>query len=146
LQQTLLLRGDGGFGGAPAKRSALPLLPGRSPDDTISYKTSPRAALIYRLSGDWNPLHADPEMARRAGFERPILHGLASYGIAGWVLLNTCGNGDPGALAALSCRFSGTIYPGDNIVFSIWQDGAALSFEAFVGDRKVLDQGRATLR
>ena len=82
LTQTLLLRANGGFGGAPPAQTPS-RIPNSAPDSSASFATEPRAALIYRLSGDWNPLHSDPEAGRRAGFDRPILHGLASYGIAG---------------------------------------------------------------
>jgi acyl dehydratase len=99
-----------------------------------------RAALIYRLSGDRNPLHADPATARRAGFDRPILHGLASYAMAGVAVARACGH-PPLHVRALRCRFSGVIFPGDAIEFRIWRDGGRAMFQAFVGERKVLDQG-----
>ncbi|MFD2136811.1 MaoC/PaaZ C-terminal domain-containing protein [Novosphingobium resinovorum] len=83
LRQTLLLRGDGGFGGPEAPREAK-FEPVGAPDAVGHYAISPRAALIYRLSGDWNPLHLDPGFAAKAGFPRPILHGLASYAVAAW--------------------------------------------------------------
>lgn len=145
LHQTLLLRGDGGFGGSPAPRNEI-ALPDRVPDLTVSFATSPRGALIYRLSGDWNPLHLDPEVARAAGFERPILQGLASYGIAGVAVSRAVGR-DPAALSRLACRFSGLVLPGDELEFQIWQRaGAAASFAAYVGTRKVLDGGEITWR
>jgi acyl dehydratase len=139
LQQTLLLRGDGGFCGPPL-RSAATLVPDREPDSRIIVPVSRRAALIYRLSGDRNPLHADPAAARRAGFDRPILHGLASYAMAGVAVARACGQA-PTQLSALQCRFSGAIFPGDAIEFRIWRDGSRAMFQAFVGERKVLDQG-----
>jgi acyl dehydratase len=139
LQQTLLLRGDGGFGGPPPKPAAA-VVPEREPDLRVSVAVSPRAALIYRLSGDSNPLHADPDIARRAGFERPILHGLASYAMAGAAVARACGH-QPARVSALACRFSGVIFPGDTIDFAVWRDGARALFQAFVGGRKVLDQG-----
>lgn len=140
LRQTLLLRGDGGFGGKPDKRRDAPL-PDSGPDGVLSYPTSPRAALIYRLSGDWNPLHLDPDFAARAGFERPILHGLASYGIAG-VAVSRALDRDPATVAQLACRFSGVVMPGDVLEFRVWNSAAdAARFSAHVGDRKVLDNG-----
>ena len=140
LRQTLLLRGDGGFGGKPDKRRDAPL-PDSGPDGVLSYPTSPRAALIYRLSGDWNPLHLDPDFAARAGFERPILHGLASYGIAGVAVSRALGR-DPATVAQLACRFSGVVMPGDVLEFRVWNSAAdAARFSAHVGDRKVLDNG-----
>lgn len=140
LRQTLLLRGDGGFGGKPDERRDAPL-PDSGPDGVLSYPTSPRAALIYRLSGDWNPLHLDPDFAARAGFERPILHGLASYGIAG-VAVSRALDRDPATVAQLACRFSGVVMPGDVLEFRVWNSAAgAARFSAHVGDRKVLDNG-----
>lgn len=145
LRQTLLLRGDGGFGGDPAPREER-FAPDREPDSTVAIATSPRAALIYRLSGDWNPLHLDPGVAAAAGFPRPILHGLASYGLAG-VAVSRAMARDPASLAALSCRFSGVVLPGDEIAFHVWDIGNnTASFAAFVGDRKVLDGGEAAWR
>jgi acyl dehydratase len=146
LTQTLLLRADGGFGGEPPERVMAPLPPERPADNHLEFFTSPRAALIYRLSGDWNPLHASPEAARHAGFPRPILHGLASYGIAGWAILKACAAAQPARLGSLACRFSNVIYPGETIAISIWRDGDCVTFEASVGERKVLDQGYATLK
>ncbi len=139
LQQTLLLRGDGGFGGSPPK-SAPAVIPDREPDNRAVVPVSPRAALIYRLSGDKNPLHADPDIARRAGFDRPILHGLASYAMAGVAVARACGH-PPTHVSALQCRFSGVIFPGDAVEFRIWRDSDRAMFQAFVGERKVLDQG-----
>ena len=109
LRQTLLLRGDGGFGGQPPPPRAS-VIPDRDPDVVASFAVDPRAALIYRLSGDWNPLHADPEAAKRAGFERPILHGLASYAIAGVAVARALGR-SPAELASLGCRFTGIVLP-----------------------------------
>lgn len=141
VRQTLLLRGDGGFGGTPPPSPAAWQAPDRAPDHRLSIPISPRAALIYRLSGDWNPLHADPTAARSAGFERPILHGLASYGIAGRALMRATG----GRLSRLACRFSGVVLPGDTMTLSIWEQGDGALFEAHVGERRVLDRGTALL-
>ncbi len=140
LQQTLLLRGDGGFGG-PAPAKAADVIPERAPDVEASFAISPSAALIYRLSGDWNPLHIAPEAAAKAGFARPILHGLASYAVAGVAVARALGR-SPGDVARLACRFSGVVYPGDTIDFRIWRDVDRAVFAGFVGDRKVLDQGQ----
>jgi hypothetical protein len=145
LHQTLLLRGDGGFGGPPTPRSEGLELEGE-PDLTARFATSPRAALIYRLSGDRNPLHLDPAIAANAGFARPILQGLASYGIAGAVISHALGV-DPASLSHLACRFSGVVLPGDELEFQIWRKaGAAAYFAAYVGTRKVLDQGEIAWR
>jgi acyl dehydratase len=140
LRQTLLLRGDGGFGG-PATPSTPSIVPERPPDLRRRAAVDPRAALIYRLSGDRNPLHADPDFAKRAGFERPILHGLASYALAGVTVARVCGF-SPTRITALRARFSGVVFPGDVIDFRVWRDKDEATFQAFAGDRKALDQGR----
>lgn len=143
LQQTLLLRGDGGFGGPPAPLTPS-IIPEREAEARASFPVDLRAALIYRLSGDRNPLHSDPEAARRGGFDRPILHGLASYAISGVVISRALGE-SPTRVSALRCRFSGVVFPGDTIDFRIWREGAGAAFQAFVGERKVMDQGFAAL-
>jgi acyl dehydratase len=144
LRQTLLARGDGGFGGEPppAEPGAAP--PARGPDSSVRLPVSRRAALIYRLSGDWNPLHADPEVARAAGFPRPILHGLASYGMAGVAICRALGEPMEN-LRALSLRFANVVYPGDPLEFAIWRDNDNVTFEARVENKIVLNRGRALL-
>lgn len=140
LEQTLLLRGDGGFGGPLAEKpSELPIE--GYPDVVGSLSTSPRAALIYRLSGDWNPLHLDPAISREAGFDRPILQGLASYGMAGFAVSRSLAR-DPASVSQLACRFTGVVTPGDTVEFRICRVGPdAARFQAYVGVRKVLDGG-----
>lgn len=150
LHQTLLLRGDGGFGGTAPDRAPSGL-PDRAADLTASTTLSPRAALIYRLSGDWNPLHVDPATARAAGFDRPIMHGLGSYGIAAIAVSRAAGaiksaaGASPLGIKQLGCRFSGVVMPGDTLDFQIWRTASGLAFTAHVGDRKVLDNGLLTL-
>lgn len=144
LVQTLLLRGNGGFGGPPAERSAGFAFDGE-PDASASFETSPRAALIYRLSGDWNPLHLDPAFARKAGFEKPILQGLASYAIAAVAASRALGR-DPAIVSHLACRFSGIVMPGDTLRVDVWNDGGTAHFRGFVDDRKVLDAGEIKWR
>jgi acyl dehydratase len=144
LRQTLLLRADGGFGGPPAPHQSS-LIPRRPPDIVAPFQTDRRSALIYRLSGDLNPLHADPEAARRAGFERPILHGLASYAVAAVAVARAL-NRSPAQVTRLDCRFSGIVCPGDALSFHIWREDGGAVFQAFVGDRKALDQGRIAFR
>lgn len=140
VEQTLLLRGDGGFDGKAPPTSPAQLIPDRAPDVSTQQPISPRAALIYRLSGDWNPLHADPAAARAAGFERPILHGLASFGWAAYALERLSGR----RLASIGCRFSGAVVPGDTLSLSAWlQDDSAL-FTASTASRPALDRGVAT--
>lgn len=146
VNQTLMLRGNDGFGGEPAPRLAPPTPPARPADHSEAVQISPRAALIYRLSGDVNPLHSEPEVARKAGFDRPILHGLASYGTLGALVLRRFCGGDPARLSTLSLRFAGVIYPGDRLDCDFWQEGDTVLFTARVGDKVVLDQGKAQLR
>lgn len=141
-RQTLLLRGDGGFGGAAPPPGDAGGAPERKADCTLKVEVSPRAALIYRLAGDWNPLHCDPEFAARAGFPRPILHGLATYGMAGRAAMRAF----DADIAALSCRFAGVVYPGDALRFAFWRDGDEVRFVATCAERMVLDRGFATLR
>jgi acyl dehydratase len=142
LTQTLLLRGDGGFGGPPPAREAS-LIPDIGPDVETTFDIDPRAALIYRLSGDWNPLHADPTAAKAGGFDRPILHGLASYAVAGVAVSRACGL-SPEQVTSLRCRFTGVVFPGDTLTFRIWRGERRASFQGFVGERKALDQGVIT--
>lgn len=144
LRQTVLLRADGGFGGTPAPHQPS-LIPDRPPDAQSRFATDRRAALIYRLSGDLNPLHSDPDVARQAGFDRPILHGLASYGAAAVAIPRALGL-SPAELARLDCRFSGVVFPGDVLDFRIWRTPEGAVFQAFVGERKTLDQGRIAFR
>jgi acyl dehydratase len=141
IVQTVAMRGNGGFGGAPMPRAERVAMPDRAPDHVEHVTHSQRAAYVYRLSGDLNPLHADYDVARKAGFDRPILHGLASYGTACAVILRAFCNGDPARMASLDLRFSGVVYPGDTLEFRLWKDAGRVLFDARVGERTVLDQG-----
>ena len=141
IDQTVAMRGNGGFGGAPLPKAERPRMPDRAPDHVETVRTSPRAALIYRLSGDYNPLHADYDVARKAGYERPILHGLASYGTACAVVLRRFCGGDPARMRSLDLRFAGPVAPGDMLDFTCWKDGSRVLFDVKVGDRTVIDQG-----
>jgi acyl dehydratase len=147
LTQTAFWRADGGFGGP--KREAPPPhpIPARAPDLTCDLPTRPEMALVYRLSGDVNPLHADPGFAKSAGFSRPILHGLATFGIAGHALLKSVCGYDPARLIAIKGRFSAPVYPGETIRTEIWRDGAVLSFRARVVERDLIaiSNGRAEI-
>ena len=139
VRQTLLLRGDGGYRGSPSPRpeKTIPLRPS---DLGAAVPISPRAALIYRLSGDRNPLHIDPAFARAAGFERPIMQGLGSYAAAGVAVARAL-EVEPTRMTRLACRFSGIVVPGDVMSLSIWRTERGADFVAHVGDRKVLDEG-----
>jgi acyl dehydratase len=146
--QTNFIRGAGGFGGPPGPVPEPHRPPDRSPDVVDDFRTLPQAALIYRLSGDRNPLHFDPETARRAGFPRPILHGFCTYGIAGWQVLRAFGAGDPARLAALDARFSTFTLPGETLRTEMWRDGDVVSFRSSVVERSVvsLSHGYARIR
>jgi acyl dehydratase len=146
LTSTTMLRGDGGFGGPSGPLPAPHPLPDRASDQTVSIATLPQAALIYRLSGDYNPLHADPAVARSGGFEKPILHGLCTFGVVCRALLDAvCGN-DPSKLRKMQVRFSAPVFPGETIVTEFWQEpGGVVSFRAKVKERDlvVINNGRA---
>lgn len=143
-----LCRADGGTGGPSAASRAPHAIPEGPPHGFCDLPTLPQAALIYRLSGDWNPLHALPALARKAGFERPILHGRCTFGVVGHALLRTCCGYDPGRLRAMQARFTSPVYPGETIRTEFWRDGAAVSFRARVPERDcvVLDRGLARIR
>lgn len=142
---TTFARGDGGFGGPTGPSPRPHPIPERSPDLACDLPTVPQAALIYRLSGDRNPLHADPEVARAAGFKAPILHGLCTLGVAGHALLKSCCDYDPARFRSLKLRFSAPVYPGETVRTEMWRDGAIVSFRSRVVERDVvvLDNGRA---
>ena len=148
---TLVIRGDGGFGGRPGQRPSAPQFPDREPDARIALPTREDQALLYRLSGDRNPLHSDPWFARQlAGFPKPILHGLCTYGFAGRALLGELAGGDATKLTAIAARFSSPVFPGETLTTSIWRigDGKALYRTEAAGPdgsdaRIVLDDGVA---
>lgn len=145
VTHTGFCRGDGGFGG-PRRASAPPhAIPSRAPDLVCDLPTRRETALIYRLSGDYNPLHADPAAAQRAGYPRPILHGLATFGIAGHAILKLLCGYNPALLTAMGGRFSAPVYPGETIRTEIWREGSAAVFQARVVERDVvaLAHGRA---
>jgi acyl dehydratase len=119
---TLVIRKEGGFGGEPGRRPAAPEIPDREPDSRASLPTREDQALIYRLSGDRNPLHSDPWFAREmAGFPKPILHGLCTYGVAGLTLVAELGGGDAAKITAVDARFTAPVYPGETLTTSIWR-------------------------
>lgn len=142
-----LARGNGGCGGDAGPQPRPHPLPARAADATIETRTDPRSALIYRLSGDPNPLHVDPDLARMASFERPILHGLCSFGVAAREILAGFCDYAPDRLRALKLRFSKPVYPGETLRLELWRDGDVVSFRATVADRDVVafDNGRAEI-
>jgi acyl dehydratase len=145
ITQTTFCRADGGFGGQQRETPKPHAIPVRAPDVVCELPTRPEAALLYRLSGDTNPLHAEPAFAREAGFPRPILHGLATFGIAGHALLTALCDYDPARLTAMAGRFSAPVYPGETIRTEIWRDGTVASFRCTAVERDViaLHNGRA---
>ncbi|MFW2390042.1 MAG: MaoC/PaaZ C-terminal domain-containing protein [Polyangiales bacterium] len=120
---SLVLLKDGGFDGPRPPRTERVSLPDREPDFESRELVSPSQALLYRLSGDYNPLHADPEFAAGAGFERPILHGLCTYGYAGRALVRGACDGDPGRLRTFRGQFSNPVFPGDTLLIRTWNEG-----------------------
>ncbi|AIT79837.1 MaoC family dehydratase [Novosphingobium pentaromativorans] len=123
VTQTSFLRGNGGHGGSEGEPPRPHAVPERAPDISVTVQTRPEQALIYRLSGDYNPLHADPAVARDAGLPRPILHGLCTYGIGTRVIVAQLLGNDGGRLKRLDARFTAPVFPGDELVVSIWREG-----------------------
>ncbi|WP_375413200.1 MaoC/PaaZ C-terminal domain-containing protein [uncultured Bradyrhizobium sp.] len=140
-------RGDGGFGGPSEGQPEPHKVPTRGPDKSVDISTRPDQALIYRLCGDRNPLHSDPEFAKRAGFPKPILHGMCTYGITCRGILQTYADYDAGAFKQHAVRFSSPVYPGETVTMNMWKDGDVISFEAKVKARgvTVIKSGRTVL-
>jgi len=135
------LRGEGGFGGerGPSKKREIP---SRAPDHEVYYTTREDQALLYRLSGDRNPLHSDPGFAKLGGFDRPILHGLCTYGFTGRALLHAVCGGDPTRFRAMDCRFSKPVLPGDALTVRMWVEGSECTFQTLNRNGEVvIDQG-----
>jgi len=148
LTKTTFCRANGGFGGPSGPVRPVHSLPDRQPDLVVDLPTLPCSALIYRLSGDYHVLHADPSVARAAGFEKPILHGLCTYGVAGHAILKSVCEYDPTRLISIDVRFSAPVTPGETIRTEIWKDGNIVSFRARTTERDivVLNNGRAEIR
>jgi acyl dehydratase len=147
ITQTTFCRGDGGFGGPPRTAPEPHALPTRAPDAVCDLVTRPEMALLYRWNADMNPLHADPAIAKAAGFGRPILHGLATFGVSGHAILKTLCGYDPGRFRSMAVRFSAPVYPGEAIRTEMWRDGQVVSFcaRAIERDVVVLNNGRAEI-
>ncbi len=155
LYSSSLARSHGGFERhnprAPARRTEP--APQRDADAACDIPTLPQAALIYRLSGDANPVHADPSHARRAGFPGPLLHGRCTFGIAAWAVMKLCCDDDPQRLLRMRARFSSPVFPGETIRTEVWRDGESVRFRALVpqrgavvlshGEARVLQNGRS---
>jgi acyl dehydratase len=127
-KSALFIRGEGGFGGDRGPSSSGAAAPQGEPDEVVSYPTRPDQALVYRLSGDRNPLHSDPAFAKRAGFDRPILHGLCTYGFTGRALLHTLCGSDPTHFRSMHARFSRPTLPGDTLTVSMWVGDGEVAF------------------
>ncbi len=148
IDSSTFARKHGGFGGKVTETPVPHAVPTTPPQLTCDLPTALNQALLYRLNGDENPLHADPERAKAAGFDRPILHGAASFGIAAHAVLRTCADYRPERLASIEARFSKPVFPGDTIRTEMWVDGPRVSFQCKVPARGdlVLSNGLATLR
>lgn len=140
--QVTFLRGDGGFsersGKSDAGPEALPGVPETAPDIELELPSLEQAALIYRLSGDYNPLHADPEVARAAGFPRPILHGLCTFGMAAHAIVKSCCGYDAARIKAMAVRFTAPVYPGETIKFQLWQRDRKMHLRARIDARDIV--------
>lgn len=141
VQQTAFCRGDGGLGGEIIPAPPPHRMPVRAADETVRLLSSPRAAAIYRLSGDYNPLHVDPEFAAQAGFERPILHGLSTFGHACRAIMKS--RGLDSFMRSMDGRFTAPVFPGETLDVLLWHDGPVTSYRIAVGDRIVVDNGIA---
>jgi acyl dehydratase len=139
---SVFIRGEGGWGGDRGPSGPRNEPPEREPDRRVTYETSPNQALLYRLSGDRNPLHSDPAFAAMGGFDRPILHGLCTYGFTGRALLHTFCASDPARFHHIEGRFTSPVMPGEALTVNMWEAGdGEVVFTTAAGDRLVIDQG-----
>ena len=147
LTSTSFCSADGGFDGPSGPVKPAHPIPDTPPHQVCDLPTLPQAALIYRLSGDYNPLHADPAYARKAGFRMPILHGRCTFSVAGHAILKTCCGYEPARFKSMAGRFSAPVYPGETMRTEIWRDGDIVTFRASVPARgvTVLNNGRAEI-
>jgi acyl dehydratase len=143
---SLFIRGEGGWGGDRGPSGPRNVAPERAPDHEVTYRTRDDQALIYRLSGDRNPLHSDPSFAAMGGFDRPILHGLCTYGFTGRALLHSLCGSDPARFKSMEGRFSSPVLPGEELTVRIWSTGEGEAVYQTTGEdgRVVLDAGRVT--
>ncbi len=147
VASTVFCRGDGGFGDGFGSVPTPHRLPERPPDRVLRLETFPQQALLYRLNGDDNPLHADPAVAREAGFPRPILHGRATFGLIARGIVRSCCGSDPVALTGIEGRFSAPLYPGEAIRLELWDGDGQVAFRARAeaDGRVVMDNGLAAI-
>jgi acyl dehydratase len=148
LTTTVFARGDGGFGGPKEGAPDPHPTPPRPADVSMDFETRPDQALLYRLNGDRNPLHSDPERAISVGFPVPILHGLCTFGITCRAVMAAYTDNDPVPIASHQARFSSPVFPGETITVDLWRDGPVISFEARVKARgvTVIKNGKTVLR
>jgi len=137
VTSTIFVRGEGGWGGDRGPSTSVDI-PGHAPTTTTSYQVTPQQALLYRLCGDRNPLHADPVFAAKAGFPAPILHGLCTWGITLREATDRLLDGDASAVHEFSARFAGVVFPGDQLDIALWDEGDHIVIQSSVGDRPVL--------
>lgn len=135
---SIFIRGEGGWGGDRGPSDARNVAPDRTPDISITYQTREDQALLYRLSGDKNPLHSDKQFSDAGGFPRPILHGLCTYGFTGRALLHGLCDGDPARFKAMDGRFSSPVLPGEALTVEMWVDGSSAVFQTKGGDGRVV--------
>ncbi|MEY2566569.1 MAG: hypothetical protein QOE35_1098 [Actinomycetota bacterium] len=144
-RMSAFIRGEGGWGGDRGPSGGKNQPPDRAPDHKVTYDTRADQALTYRLSGDRNPLHSDPEFAKLGGFDRPILHGLCTYGFTGRALLHTLCDSDPARFKGMDARFSKPVMPGDTLTISMWIDGNQAVFRTETQNGEtVIDNGLCT--
>jgi acyl dehydratase len=140
---SIFIRGEGGFGGGRGPGQDWEM-PSGAPDEQVTYQTRPDQALLYRLTGDRNPLHSDPKFAARGGFARPILHGMCTYGYTGRALLHAVCDSEPARFGSMEGRFTRPVIPGDELTVSIWAHGGTAYFRTTSNGVPVLDRGRMT--
>jgi acyl dehydratase len=140
---SIFIRGEGGFGGDRGLSTDWPI-PESSPDASITYETRRDQALLYRLTGDRNPLHSDPTFAKRGGWDQPILHGMCTYGYTGRALLHLVCGSDPGRFRSMEARFSRPVLPGAELTVNVWIDANTAYFRTISDGQVVLDRGRMT--
>jgi acyl dehydratase len=141
-RSSVFIRGEGGFGGQRGPSEADWDMPSGAADLTLRYQTRPEQALLYRLTGDRNPLHSDPTFAARGGFERPILHGMCTYGYTGRALLHAVCGSDPARFRGMEGRFTRPVMPGDELTISIWMTAGTAYFRTSSNGVTVIDRGR----